>query len=276
MTWYGEELPAFRAGLRASTRAEFRHSDVHGRPIDPAAETETARAERIRMLQDRRTADGPRSAPATSPAGILAELITRDPQSRMSRFAAHLAEFPELMPRGGRAPARPAADPGRPGPGDGGGERGRGEPGMDRVRPRVGFTLPGQEPEREPDALAQGEGPAPRRPRVRRAGHGQRAADAAQGPGGPHPRRGRLAPDALGERPGLRPGRRQPLPGVRDRAARVRAVPVAVLHPVRPARHRVRTLDGAAAWDQLERRAWLDLMEAAGWVVEIEHRNRPS
>lgn len=33
---------------------------------------------------------------------------------------------------------------------------------MDRVRPRVGFTLPGQEPEREPDALAQGEGPAPR------------------------------------------------------------------------------------------------------------------
>jgi hypothetical protein len=48
------------------------------------------------------------------------------------------------------------------------------------------------------------------------------------------------------------------------------------LHPVRPARHRVRTLDGAAAWDQLERRAWLDLMEAAGWVVEIEHRNRPS
>jgi hypothetical protein len=35
-------------------------------------------------------------------------------------------------------------------------------------------------------------------------------------------------------------------------------------------------LDGAAAWDQLERRAWLDLMEAAGWVVEIEHRNRPS
>ena len=99
MTWYGEELPAFRAGLHASTRAEFRHSDVHGRPIDPAAETETARAERIRMLQDRRTADGPRSAPATSPAGILAELITRDPQSRMSKFAAHLAEFPELMPR---------------------------------------------------------------------------------------------------------------------------------------------------------------------------------
>ena len=46
---------------------------------------------------------------------------------------------------------------------------------------------PGQEPEREPDALAQGKGPAPRRPRVRRAGHGQRAADAAQGPGGLHP-----------------------------------------------------------------------------------------
>ena len=36
------------------------------------------------------------------------------------------------------------------------------------------------------------------------------------------------------------------------------------------------TLDGAAAWDQPERRAWLDLMEAAGWVVEIEHGNRPS
>jgi hypothetical protein len=35
-------------------------------------------------------------------------------------------------------------------------------------------------------------------------------------------------------------------------------------------------LDGAAAWDQLERRTWLDLMEAAGWVVEIERRNRPS
>jgi len=72
---------------------------VQGRPIDPAAETETARAERIRMLQDRRTADSPRSAPATSPASILAELITRDPQTRMSKFAAHLAEFPELMPR---------------------------------------------------------------------------------------------------------------------------------------------------------------------------------
>ena len=72
---------------------------MQGRPIDPAAETETARAERIRMLQDRRTADSPRSAPATSPASILAELITRDPQTRMSKFAAHLAEFPELMPR---------------------------------------------------------------------------------------------------------------------------------------------------------------------------------
>lgn len=34
--------------------------------------------------------------------------------------------------------------------------------------------------------------------------------------------------------------------------------------------------DGAAARDQHERRAWLDLMEAAGWIVEIEHRNRPS
>lgn len=27
---------------------------------------------------------------------------------------------------------------------------------MDRVRPQVGFTLPGQEPEREPDPLPEG------------------------------------------------------------------------------------------------------------------------
>ena len=98
MSWYGAELPVFRAGLNAE-RAEFRASDVHGRPIDPAAETETARSERIRMLQDRRGADGPREAPPASPAGILAELITRDPGTRMSGFARHLAESPELMPR---------------------------------------------------------------------------------------------------------------------------------------------------------------------------------
>jgi hypothetical protein len=99
----------FGIGLNAQP-SEFRHADVTGRPVDAAAETPTQRDERIRMLQDRRGADGPREAPPASPAGILAELITRDPGTRMSGFARHLAEFPELMPRADVIlPGRPLA-----------------------------------------------------------------------------------------------------------------------------------------------------------------------
>jgi hypothetical protein len=85
---------AFGAGLRA-LRFEHRSTDYAGRPVDPSAETETQRTERIRALQDRWVE---RQPPATDPAGVLREWMAQSAEHRMSRFAQRLAEDPTLMP----------------------------------------------------------------------------------------------------------------------------------------------------------------------------------
>ena len=78
--------------------AEFRSTDVHGRPVDTASETETARTERILALQDRRMAEGDRGVPSADPAAILVEWMAASPDNRMSPYAQSIAEHPERMP----------------------------------------------------------------------------------------------------------------------------------------------------------------------------------
>ena len=93
----------FGIGLHASG-AEFRSSDVNGRPIDPTAETETQRSDRIRALQDRWT---PRDLPSADPVDVISEWMAASPDNRMSRFAANLAEHPELLPAAESEPGKP-------------------------------------------------------------------------------------------------------------------------------------------------------------------------
>lgn len=85
-----DDAPIFRAGLAAS-RAEFRSTDVRGRPVDASAELPTQRAERIRDLQDQRMAMGPREAPSAEPGAVLREWLAASPDNRMSAFAEYIA-----------------------------------------------------------------------------------------------------------------------------------------------------------------------------------------
>lgn len=78
--------------------AEFRASDVDGRPVDTAAETPTQRCERIWLLQDRRVANGPRPVPPSDPADVFGEWLTLSPANRMSAFARIVAEDPGKLP----------------------------------------------------------------------------------------------------------------------------------------------------------------------------------
>ncbi len=101
--------PVFRAGLNAE-RAEFRSTDVNGRPVDPAAETPTQRAERIEQLQVLRLAQGERGAPAADPAAVFTEWMAQSAANRMSGLgswvAAHgrLPVEVEMEPRPGEQP----------------------------------------------------------------------------------------------------------------------------------------------------------------------------
>jgi hypothetical protein len=114
MSWREPE-PTFRIGQRAE-HAEFRHSDVHGNVISPAAATaegETARAERIRKLAALRDASGPREAPPASPRAVLAEWLVANPLARTGAFGRALAE------KGEEAVPRMVIElPGRPPAGD--------------------------------------------------------------------------------------------------------------------------------------------------------------
>lgn len=95
---YPDDYPAdrvFGVGIRAA-RAEHRSTDFAGRPVDPSAETETARTERIRALQDRWV---PRDLPSAEPLDVLSEWMAASPSNRMSRFAMNLAEHPEMLPQ---------------------------------------------------------------------------------------------------------------------------------------------------------------------------------
>ncbi len=102
-------MTTFRVGLGASNRAEFRSTDVNGKPVDAAAETETARSERIRALQDRWV---PRELPSADPADCLREWMAASPANRMSAFAMHLAEHPEMMPAAESEAPGKAPEPG--------------------------------------------------------------------------------------------------------------------------------------------------------------------
>lgn len=84
----------FAVGLNAA-RAEHRSTDYAGRPVDPAAETETARTERIRALQDRWQERG---YPSADPVSVLHEWMAASPANRTSAFAMRIAEHPDLMP----------------------------------------------------------------------------------------------------------------------------------------------------------------------------------
>jgi hypothetical protein len=101
--------PAFRLGWHAE-RAEFRSTDVNGRPVDPGAETDTQRTDRIRALQDRRMAEGGRSVPSAEPGAVVTEWMDLSPDNRMSAFAMAIAADPrkmpdvEMEPRPGQAP----------------------------------------------------------------------------------------------------------------------------------------------------------------------------
>ena len=103
--------PLFGVGLNVG-RAEFRSTDLAGSPVDVAAETETARTERVLKLQDRRVADGPREGPlSASPVAIINELCMHDPDMRMSAFVLRLAQDPSLVPvMAIEAPGRPSPD----------------------------------------------------------------------------------------------------------------------------------------------------------------------
>ena len=87
-------MSIFGIGLHAA-RAEFRSTDVNGKPVDVTTEGDTARSERIWALQDRWV---PRQLPSTEPADVMAEWMARSPDNRMSAFARHLADDPSLMP----------------------------------------------------------------------------------------------------------------------------------------------------------------------------------
>lgn len=89
---------AWGVGLNAP-RAEFRGSDIHGRPVDPVAEGETARTERISKLQARRVADGERTVPPVSPAEMLGEYFRLNPSARTGKLGTVLGErYAELLP----------------------------------------------------------------------------------------------------------------------------------------------------------------------------------
>jgi hypothetical protein len=90
----GWDGPLFGIGLNVS-KTEFRHSDVNGRPIDPSTETETARSERIRALQERWV---PREIPSAEPADVLREWMAASAANRTSAFALAVAEHPERIP----------------------------------------------------------------------------------------------------------------------------------------------------------------------------------
>jgi hypothetical protein len=75
---------------------QFRSSDEHGRPVDPSTETPTARAERIRALQDRWV---PRELPSADPVAVLTDWMAASPQNRMGALAAQVAEHPERLPQ---------------------------------------------------------------------------------------------------------------------------------------------------------------------------------
>lgn len=111
--------PVFRAGWHAE-RAEFRSTDANGRPVDPAAETDTARTDRIRALQDRRLAEGGRAVPSAEPTAVLTEWMAQSAANRMSGLSQWVAEHGrlpvsvEMEPLPGRAPGEPGGAP-RPG-----------------------------------------------------------------------------------------------------------------------------------------------------------------
>jgi hypothetical protein len=89
----------FGIGMHAG-RAEFRHGDISGRPVDASTEGDTARSERITRLQDRRLADGERTVPPAEPAAALAEWFARHPDQRLGKFGVALAERGgEMVPR---------------------------------------------------------------------------------------------------------------------------------------------------------------------------------
>ncbi len=87
-------MSIFGIGLHAAG-VQFRSTDYAGRPVDPSAETETQRNDRIRALQDRWQ---PRELPSAEPAEIMREWLAASPDNRMSAFARHLADDPSLMP----------------------------------------------------------------------------------------------------------------------------------------------------------------------------------
>jgi hypothetical protein len=87
-------VTTFRVGIGAE-RAEFRSTDVNGRPVDPSTEGDTARTERIRALQDRWQ---PRAFPSAEPIDIMTEWLAASPDNRMSGLARKLAENPDLLP----------------------------------------------------------------------------------------------------------------------------------------------------------------------------------
>lgn len=98
MTWFDDPGPAFLVGCRVGVR-EFRSSDMHGRPVDPAAEGETSRTERIEKLQARRVADGERTVPPVAPAEMLGEYFRLNPSARTGKLGMVLGErSAELLP----------------------------------------------------------------------------------------------------------------------------------------------------------------------------------
>jgi hypothetical protein len=86
-------VSVFRVGLNAA-RAEFRSTDIAGRPVDAVHELPTARTERIEQLQERWQ---PRGVPSSDPRDVMVEWL-RNPVNRMSAFAMRLGEQPDLMP----------------------------------------------------------------------------------------------------------------------------------------------------------------------------------
>jgi hypothetical protein len=110
--------PAFGIGQNARG-AEFRHSDVNGRPIDPRSEGDTARSERIWALQDRWQEHAP---PVTDGYDVLREWMAASPANRMSKFAQNIAEHGVYGFDVETEPGPGEAEAGRPG-----GARARGD-----------------------------------------------------------------------------------------------------------------------------------------------------
>lgn len=84
---YDDDAPVFGIGMNAG-RAE------HIPAVGPG-ETDTARSERIRALQDQWQ---PRHVPSAEPAAVMAEWV-QNPANRMSPLAMRIAEDPSLMPQ---------------------------------------------------------------------------------------------------------------------------------------------------------------------------------